>query len=252
MANLISSSPRQAIIFYPFKNRFDNVTEDNIMETIRIDATSSATNINYSKSKSNASGTFSMQLVADRNWIQILRPGDWGMLYISQFDIDTNSTKGLQALINIDRISKQKITSNDGKKRFIYRVTGRDFGKIFEKTRFYYNPYVPEEVQINYLILKSGIKITGSPETFVRSYLELYFGKGFIIEGTPPLREADKITKQLEKLDQIRLPDAIYQVFNQKKVSGKLSDILKIEIGGILKHPNSKENLLRPEGTYGL
>jgi len=136
---LISSNPRQAVIFHPFTTRFSSpiqniqIRSDNMMDTRRIDATSSVKNMSYNKSKSNASGTFSLELTSDRNWKHILRPGDWGVLYLSQFEIDTESTKGMLALVNIDRVSRQKFITNDGKKGFRYRVDGRDFGKIFEK-----------------------------------------------------------------------------------------------------------------------
>lgn len=247
---LISSAPRQAVVFYPFTTRFEKVNKDNVLNTKRVDVTSSVTNLIYNKSKSNASGTFSITLKGSgpegpRNWKHILRPGDWGMIYLSQFGIDIESTKGLKALISIDRVSRQKIISNDGKKTFLFKIEGRDFGKIFEKTQFYYNPYVPEKVQENLILLKSGIKITGTPEAFVRSYLDLYFGDGFVIKKGFKL---DEIFQKLEKLDQVRIPGKIFKVFGLSETSGKLSQLLKIKIGGVLKNKDSKDDILEPEG----
>jgi len=242
---LISSTPRQAVVFFPYINHYDGVTRGNLMKTREINATSSVYNLSYGNAKSGPSGIFSITLGPDKDWTRILRPGDWVMIYQSQFGIDTNGTKGLRCLGNIDRVSRQKIISNDGTKRFTYRVVGRDFGKIFEKTKFYYNPYIPKEVQQNFVFLKSGIKVTGSPASFVKTYVDLYLGSGTLIKDQIAKRKnpSDKVVvEKLEKMDQLRLPDAIYKKFGEDKKINRFADILKVEIGGF------EDGSLNPEG----
>lgn len=229
---LVTSQPRIGLLLYPFKNHFKGITNDNCMEVKRINATSSVKTMNYQTSKSSPSGTFSITLTSDRNWTQIVRPGDWLLLYESAFDIGihdggNDTTKGLRCLGNIDRVSRQKSINNEGQRVFTYRIDGRDFGKVFEKIKFYYDPYIPKKVQENFAMLKSGIKITGTPASFVKSYLSLYLGNGWIIdEGLPK----DQRLKKLEELDQLRIPKEIMKVFGVNSNDGKLYDLLRTDI----------------------
>jgi len=235
---LISSTPKIGVLFFPFTYRYKGLTATNFMDVTRTDATSSVTHFTYQKSKSEASGSFSIEMKGDKDWTTVLRPGDWVMLYESAFGVGIrgpgkDTTQGLRLLGNIDRVSRQKVITQDGKKIYTYKVDGRDFGKVFEKLQFYYNPYIPDRVQENFVIMKSGIKITGTPAEFVRSYLDLYVGKGWIKDAALPDTQG---LKQLPELDQMRIPQPILNIFgnsgSEKEKTGRLMDILRIEIGG--------------------
>jgi len=47
----ISSTPRQAVVFYPYVDHYDGITKNNVMDTRRIEATSSVYDINYQNAK---------------------------------------------------------------------------------------------------------------------------------------------------------------------------------------------------------
>jgi len=229
---LVTSLPRIGLIMFPYKKHYTFISEarGNLLTANRIDATSSVKTMSYSKSKSDASGNFVVDLTSDQEWTSVVRPGDWVMLYLSRFGIDKEGTKGLICLGSIDRVARRKNTTKDGKKIFTYRISGRDFGKIFEKSKFYYNPYVPKEVQNNFVILKKGFKITGSPIEFIESYLSLYFGDGFTTRLSAN-KKPEKISS--DKFNQVRLPQQIYTAFGLPKETGNFGDILRTEFGGI-------------------
>jgi len=228
---LVTSLPRIGLVMFPYANHYTFISEGrgNVLEARRLDATSSVKKMVYSKSKSSASGNFTVDLTSDQSWDRVVRPGDWVMLYLSRFGINTKTTKGLICLGNIDRVSRRKSTTRDGKKFFTYRISGRDFGKIFDKSKFYYNPYVPKSVQNNFVILKKGFKITGSPAEFLQSYLNLYFGDGLVVQLSAT-KKKQKIKS--DQFNQVRLPKPVYDAFGVRKSTGKFSDILRVEIGG--------------------
>ncbi|CAK0749548.1 hypothetical protein CCP1ISM_330003 [Azospirillaceae bacterium] len=238
---LITSLPRIGLLLFPFVHHFNSLTEANLMQVKRVDATSSVKSFTYQKNKSQAAGTFSIVLTSDQNWTQIVRPGDWLLLYESAFGIGIrgrgtgkDSTKGLRCLGNIDRVSRQKTITQDGKKMFTYRIDGSDFGKVFEKIKFYYNPFQPKAVSNIFATLKGGIKITGSPASFVKSYVNLYLGDGTIKDEA---LKGDQILKKLEELEQLKIPSEIMEIFGNKTNSGRLFDILEMDI------PEGSDNL---------
>lgn len=241
-ADLFSARPKQAVVFYSYKYHFGTRAQDHPDDTVTIDATQSVYSISVGEAKTSVSGNFSVILGPDQNWPNRVRPGDWCAIYVSQFGIgpddSSNPTKGLRCLGNIDRVSKVKTTMPDGKIKIIYKVMGRNFGKIFEKTQFYYNPYIPDSIAVQLVISKSGfMKITGTPSDFLYSYLNLYYGDGFKVStksnSQNPGISGTKTNKggKIDEMNQVRIPQAIYKLFGVQNRTGKLADILKIEIG---------------------
>jgi hypothetical protein len=247
--NNISSTPRQKVIFYPFKYHFGDSAKKHIMDVLEIDATSSVYSLSVSGQKSSPSSTFSITLVPDQNWPRRLRPGDWVAIFASQFEMNTkeNPTRGLRCLGTIDRISKQSSVNAEGRRVTVYQIVGRSFGKFFEKIKFYYDPYLPEEVTKNYYLLNTGFdKFDGTPDQFLKNYINLYLGDGKRIATETPTTSNNAVKKKKavikekkNEIDQIRIPDPIYKLFGVVKSSGRLKDILKIKIG---------EGALAPEG----
>jgi len=95
---LVTSNPRIALVFYPYKNHYTGITQSNLLDVHTIEATSSVKTASYSKSKTDASGQFSIDLTSDREWTRMVRPGDWMTLYMSRFKIDIKGTKGMKCV----------------------------------------------------------------------------------------------------------------------------------------------------------
>jgi len=216
---------RIRVVIYPYKFHFamKNVRSRDIINSDFRDITSAVTECSYTKTKADASGTFSITLKPTQNWTDIIRPGDWLMIYQSQFPINIKTAKGLQVLGNVDRSAKRKIIDPEGKKSIEYTLMGRDWGKVLEQTTFYYDPYTNKEEQIKKIMLtKAGYILEGSPRDFLNTYFNIYFGDG--------RRVKDKVVKEVvDKLDQMRLPSEIYEVFGITKRTANLSDLVRLE-----------------------
>lgn len=224
---LKSSTPRIKVLLFPFSfTRKEIVSPFNVMMVNEIDATEAVVTTNYSKSKSNPSGTFQIVLKPTRKWDVTVKPGSWVMIYISQYKIDTSGTKGLKCLGIIDRVARNFSIDQDGVKSINYTIDGRDFGKVFERNKMYFDPFIPKESQVYNTINEEGIKITGDPSHFVKSYINLFLGDGSYSSG------GISIPGKSERRDMMRMPPAIAKKFGVGAAKN-FADVLQIVVGGV-------------------
>lgn len=114
---------------------------------------------NITKNKTGSSGTFSLTLKRgkvviddeiqpdDVNYLDVIHPGDWIMLYIKKQGkiskkelFSTLPSSGLKFMGIIENVRLIEVDDPEqGSPRLEYIVTGRDFGKIFD-TSIYFNP----------------------------------------------------------------------------------------------------------------
>ena len=92
----------------------------------------------YTKSNSAAGGYFQLVLAPTENWLQRIQPGDWAAIYLSN-----GGEESLRCLGSVDAIamSEQPNMSN-GARHFTFTISGRDFGKVFEKYMIYINYFI--------------------------------------------------------------------------------------------------------------
>lgn len=132
------------------------------------------------KSLSRPAGSFELVLAPTRNWRELIFPGDWVLLYMGrETDIDTKSLKGCQLIGNVDRVarSKQKNEETDDTE-IRYKISGRNFGKVFEETPIFFNPYDEQPEVIDVTLREAGLPLTGSPDQLVKSLIDIFLGKG--------------------------------------------------------------------------
>lgn len=141
------------------------------------------------KNMSNPSGTFSFKIAASKNWKKKIRPGDWLTISFSN-----KGRSRVKMLGNVDRVSRTKEVSESGTLVTRYMVYGRDFGKVFEKTNIYFNPYFSRDIFANNVLLKDGIIFTGSPDDVIKTLLSVFLGAG---------------TKEIDELQQWYIPDTL-------------------------------------------
>jgi len=92
----------------------------------------------YTKSNSAAGGYFQMVLAPSENWIQRIKPGDWIAIYLSN-----GGDESLRCLGNVDTIGmSERPNPSNGARHFSFTVSGRDFGKVFEKYMIYINYFI--------------------------------------------------------------------------------------------------------------
>ena len=142
-----------------------------------------AENVSVSKNLEQPSANFNFTLYPTKNWKQEISPGDWLVIYFHSshepMGDNPSDTKNLVLIGNVDRISRiiQKEQESD-KTTLRYQVSGRNFGKVFEQTDIWYDPYAVQASTLDVALRTAGLQIVGSPDTQVTNLLDIFLGKG--------------------------------------------------------------------------
>lgn len=146
----------------------------------------------FSKSLGNPSGQFTLQVTANINWKKKVFAGDWIVVYLS------NEGKEYMRLFgNIDRVSQFTTRNDKGLLETSYIISGRDFGKVFEKTNIWFNPLNTTR------LLLSVLYANNSPSGLVGHFLDVFLGGKISI---------DAIMTQ-PQLNQWRVPGSLSALF---------------------------------------
>jgi hypothetical protein len=198
-------------------------------ETINGWIESEIISVKISKAIGRASGTFNVVLMPSQNWKQKISPGDWIAIYLyPNFESNRSevpTTKNLVLLGNVDRISRS-ISKNEDTDRteLRYRISGRNFGKVFEETDVWFDPYINRENSVDVALREAGLELIGNPSEQFKKVLDVFMGPGaqFNDKRTSPLR-------------QWRIPSGVASLFKIDKFSIESSapyiyDILEKDI----------------------
>ena len=101
-----------------------NVKKETIIDSLQ--------QVTINKSMDAVRGTFDILLLPTHNWKKRVRPGDWLVIYMG---IDENEEPRL--LGNVDRVSRIVQTDATGIKTTRYKISGSNFGKVFEANVHY-------------------------------------------------------------------------------------------------------------------
>jgi len=208
----------------------DNVSFN--VEVIQLEA--EIASMKTSKSLSQTSGTFDVMLFPSRNWKQKIFPGDWVALYLYNKIESTSDTKNkskpthknLIMLGNVDRVARALDRDEDDKMELRYQVSGRNFGKVFEDTDIWFDPYQNQENTLDVQLRTGGLHLVGNPSSLCNSIVDLFLGPGASLpEG------------RTSSLGQFQIPGELAQLF--KKGGGRA-------IGGKTLFYDILENVIEP------
>lgn len=231
---LTNTHTRCVARFFPFKAR-NTLTEDDTdaaMESEEIIEDDSIVACAISKDKSSPADSFQITLKPNKNYGNLIRPGDWVILYLDDIkNIDVKNLKGVKCIGNVDRVAKSVVTLQNGDLVTTYNIHGSGWGKFFEVTEMFYNPFAPQEFKEIFTI-GIGFNFTGTPQDFVNKYLDVYFGdaKKQNLENTlfltlipPKLFQALKIdddNKDRSKNSAVSFNDVMLRKFNDNTKEG--------------------------------
>jgi hypothetical protein len=165
-------------------------------------------NISISKSLRSASASFSISLLPTENWKRVLRPGDWIIIYLYAnndspvFKNAQTDRKNIVLVGNIDRVSRVREKDEETDKVLLrYKVSGRNFGKVFEQTDLWFNPYAVQTKTLDTALRTAGLPLVGNPTEIVTKVIDIFLGPGSKTKlgATSPL-EQWVIPEQLSKL----------------------------------------------------
>jgi hypothetical protein len=157
---VISYQPQATAIVFPFKRQdirklSASKDVDAIMETSNpLVIQNDIMSLSISKQKSAPSAMFNMVLASGRvNYEEAIYPGDWIMLYINRFNkeidlsnIDISQGSGFKLFGVVTEVFREQQTSASGATMVSYRITGSDWGFIFN-SQIYFNPATLDNVE---------------------------------------------------------------------------------------------------------
>lgn len=170
-----------------------------------IDLSKSVVRVNTNKNVKSV-GSLSLDLTADRNWLNFIYPNDYINVYVDRAD-----GQGWVRLFYgfVDQIEESTAVGGDGIPLTTYSLSGSDFQKAFEKTQIYFNPHVASRADFNggfvgtpniggLGLMTRGVRINGSPADLVTNItlLLLGFGSQFILPTSYNPRLVDRIRAQ--------------------------------------------------------
>jgi len=172
-----------------------------------------------SKSIRQASGTFDITLLPTVNWKQKLAPGDWVVVYLFKtaaeagaFDPNNPSNKNIIMLGNIDRVARSKQRDEQTDKITVrYNVSGRDFGKVFDETNVWFDPYTPQGFllkKFDGLLVTQGLGFKGNPSELCNSFLDIFIGP-----NGADLSKTGLGRTRTDSLEQWRIPQEMKSLF---------------------------------------
>lgn len=209
----------------------------------------------FSKNRGAPAGSFNLKLDNSRDWKEIIRPGQWLCIFMSnegdlalpdkelygkQFHnlpgVDARSIKKnrLRGMCYIERVTVNTI-QEEGVLDVVYEVSGRDYGVCYEETQIWFNYFQFEQMQVQGL----SDSLQFSNQKTIKELLEithdLFYAPGKVIKGkTDPAELFGEVgvqwllPKKMLSLLGIQL-DGQYSFFgniaNLKKFSKSISTI---------------------------
>ena len=218
--NIINTNTRCVARFFPFKNRetLDGNDTNSAMEATELFEDDAIFSCSVTREKSAPYGSFNLNLKPIKNYYNLIRPGDWVIIYLDDSkNIDIKDLKGVKCVGTVSRMAYNKVTNNDGSIVTTFSISGCDFGRIFEVSEFFYNPYAPEEF-IRAFVQDLDLKLQGSPMDYVNGMLDIYLGNA----QNQNLREM---------LFQMLIPSKVYEALkggdSSKGFAVSFNDIVK-------------------------
>lgn len=154
-----------------------------VMEVHTFDIVNEIASIDINKNIENPSATFSISLLPSENWKERISPGDWIAIFMySTYEANynrINDTTNLVLIGNIDRISRIATKDEETDKLVLrFNVQGRNFGKVFETTDIWYDPYQRQAPVIDVILRQAGLEIQGDSSKHIKAILDVFLGPG--------------------------------------------------------------------------
>lgn len=189
--------------FGPPSDMRDAIPTSSYMNTATYDVTDAIAGMTVNKNMSQPSGEFEFLLFPTSNWKSLISPGDWVVIYMyggTATNAKGNDSKDMLTFGNVDRVARVLAKEEESDKTTLrFKINGRNFGKIFETTDVFFDPYVIQGLSKNgtnpldVMIQTAGLNLIGTPDDQVNSILDIFIGGGAQSVGfggaTSPLKQ---------------------------------------------------------------
>jgi len=199
-----STSCRAVIVHY-INQQDENDFKTGLVEIGGNSSHNSLLNFNYQKDINFPYGQFNLTLANDRDYSQLISPGDWIGIYLTNGASDVaNPSESLRCLGNVGRVQKKISIANDGTKTTLWQVSGADWGKFFHTVQIVVNSQLVEDQIQNISIISQNKLLEGSSSNFIEAFIE-YFLKS---KPAPSNFGLDAIYKKI-----VMVPDKLLSYF---------------------------------------
>lgn len=145
------------IVVFPWLNDVisENFSEADLIATkAPLDISKDIRDVAFSKNLAEPAGTFQITLPNNKDWKEIIRPGSWCLIYMSQngglaipkgnAPVSISSLKSqknkLRGICYIERVApKGSVGGELGEFDVDFVISGRDFGVVYEETEIWHN-----------------------------------------------------------------------------------------------------------------
>jgi len=193
--------------FYHYTNELSGSGEADL-SSVLIEAQREVKSFEYSKNIGQPAGNFVLELTAEYNWKKRVFPGDWLMVSLSNEGVFYPRMLGC-----IDRVSQFTTRNDRGLLETSYVITGKDFGKVFEKTNIWFNVQDPVR-----LFLEITGSLIGGPSKNIPKILQMFLNNDIPIDTL----------KNQPQLNQWKIPPSLSKQLGG--YSDKFYSILKQDI----------------------
>lgn len=138
----------------------------------REDADPCLINVQTTKAFGAPSGSFVVAAKPSRgvteSMFERILDDDWIDIVFSRHGRRYHTMRGL-----IDEVREEEVVTSSGATTTAYMITGRDFGKVWEKTQIWFNPYSAENVGggISMKVFSNARNVGGNVATVVQAFL---------------------------------------------------------------------------------
>ena len=209
-------------------------------------STLSLVNIQTSKSKSDPVGSFNFTLAPTRNWVSVITPGSWCVIFMSNEKItketfEVADRSFVKMFGRIDNVRVEVFVNSDGARSTRYLVSGQDWSSMLNNT-FYVDPLIgnPAEEQkrlgsvISIQLIKNLLSENNTPSTFnLASNLQTLLS----IFGKP--LDLPEVTRIAKPTHDVAIPSEIIKFFGfidakgQRTSATDLTKILTLQTGAL-------------------
>jgi hypothetical protein len=180
--HVTSHCPDATVIFYPWVYEDDqdpNITEDNYLNTTEVHAHSQIVAVSTTKPKGGV-GSWEITLGSDRNWLSVLHPSCWCLIYLSDTVMPTTGPTGIQMVGIVKSVREVESVDREGRRTVRYQVSGVDFHEVLN-TPVYLNPILlsltDTDASLIYLSSKLQDIYGKSPGEVIETLFEIIVGQ---------------------------------------------------------------------------
>jgi hypothetical protein len=135
----------------------------------------------WNKDTSNPAGVFMLNLRADRDYLELIQPGDVMLVFMSSQKPRKMRDLTLVTIGTVDRVTESTTATGEGATVASVSVSGRDFGKILQETQTAFDPAFSYYEQLHFneaFYARINDKEPGfSPAETVLHLLDLYYNE---------------------------------------------------------------------------